>query len=77
MTSYPLKYEHFLPKETASPPNPRFSVEEAQTSLCIGKQYCSQALTDEVSEQALQFSLPVHTMTFIMKSQRHMPEETG
>lgn len=75
MTSYPLKYEYFQPKETASP-HP-FSVEEAQMNLCIGKQWCSQAVTDEVSEQALQFSLPLHTMTFIMKSQRHMPEETG
>jgi hypothetical protein len=51
MTSYPLKYEYFLPKETAFPP--AFSMEETQTSFCIGKQCCSPAVTDEVSEQSL------------------------
>jgi len=51
MTSYPLKYEYFLPKETDL--SPSFSMEEAQTSFCIGERCCSPTVTDEASERSL------------------------
>lgn len=54
-----------------------FTVEEAQTSSCIGKQCRCAIATDEVSERGSQFCVPLHTTSFIMKSLCHMPEETG
>ena len=54
-----------------------FTVEEAQTSPHLGQQRRSAALSDEVLETGLQFRLLLHRTSLIMKSQRHMPEETG
>lgn len=78
MTSYPLKYEYFLPKETAFlffffP----FHSGRGPDASLHRKTVTPATATDEVSEGGLQFRLPLHTASFIMKSQRHMPEETG
>jgi hypothetical protein len=74
MTSYPLKMSIFYQRKQLffflsqwkGPDKPLHR--ETVTSATA---------TEEGSEKGLQFHLPVNITSFIMKRQRHMPEETG